>query len=100
MFYTGNQLGSAIGTSITGTIIQEGLRVRLEALFKDNPAGKGIATRVRNSLDFIDHLSPTLQARVRIIYAEASEQAFYFILILSGLAFVFTLFVKEKVIKA
>ena len=99
-FYTGTQLGSAIGTSITGTIIQEGLRIRLDALFYDDPAGKDIASMARNNLDFISHLAPTLQAKVRIIYAEAAEQAFYFILIVSALAFLCTLFVREKIIKA
>lgn len=100
LFYTSIQLGSAIGTSITGTIIQNGLRVRLGTLFQDDPAGRDIATWARDSLDFINHLTPTVQAMVRRIYAEAVDQACYFILINLGLAFCCALCIKEKALKA
>lgn len=99
-FYTFGQLGSAIGTSITGTIIQNVLRIRLGALFKDDPAGDDIARGARDSLDFIDHLAPALQATVRRIYTEAAGQAFYFILGGLGLGFCCALFIREKALKA
>lgn len=99
-FYTFSQLGSAIGTSITGTIIQNVLRIRLGALFRDDPAGRDIATRARDSLDFIDHLAPILQAIVRRAYAEAAGQAFYFILTILGLAFCCAVCIREKAVTA
>lgn len=98
-FYTFNQLGSAIGTSITGTIIQNGLRIRLAALFKDDPAGSDIANRARDSLDFIDHLAPALQAIVRKVYAEAVDQACYFILLSLGLGFCGAICIREKALR-
>ena len=98
-FYTFSQLGSAIGTSITGTIIQNVLRARLGRLFKDDPAGKNIASRARYSLDYIDHLAPALQESVRKIYAEAEGQAFYFILMDLALGFCCVLFIRGKALK-
>ncbi|CAD6592283.1 MAG: hypothetical protein ASARMPREDX12_005961 [Alectoria sarmentosa] len=73
-FYVFSQLGSAVGTSVAGTIIQHVLRTRLDDL---PGAVTGIAN-ARDSLDFVGRLAPELQLVVRGIYAEAIGAAFAF----------------------
>ena len=55
-----------------------------------------IIKRVRESLSYIDELSPEVRALVRSSYQDASQKTLWFAAALSALTVVFACFIKEK----
>lgn len=78
-FYVFSQLGSAAGTSVAGTIIQNVLRTSLNDIsVGDVPSAVDSISNARDSLDFVKNLAPGLQEVVRRVYAEAIGYSFDF----------------------
>ncbi len=73
---TFRSLGAALGTSLSGAVIQQRLRIRLEGIANGDEALEKALEDVRNSLDAIKMLPPRLQASVRESYAGATRWAF------------------------
>ncbi len=69
-------LGSAVGTSLSGAIIQQRLCTRLKDIAHGDEHLKEVLEDVRNSLDAIKLLPPYLQISVRGSYAGATSFAF------------------------
>ena len=69
-------LGSAVGTSLSGAIIQQRLRVGLKDIAHGDRSLEEALEDVRNSLDAIKLLPPQLQVSVRDSYAGATRFAF------------------------
>lgn len=90
-FFVFTQLGSAVGTSVGGTIIQTVLRIRLS----DISIGEDISN-ARDNLDFVKSLAPELQKIVRDIYASATGYSFYFSMGNCVLALLCAIGIREK----
>lgn len=97
-FYVFTQLGSAVGTSVAGTIIQNVLRTRLNDLSvgDDVPGAIDAISNARDSLDFVKHLPPELQVVVRGIYASAIGFSFVYSMGDFVLAFLCATGIREK----
>ena len=97
-FYVFTQLGSAVGTSVAGTIIQNVLRTRLNDLSVSGDVSGAVdaISNARDSLDFVKQLPPELQVVVRGIYASAIMFSFVYSMGDFVLAFLCTTGIKEK----
>ena len=90
-FYVFTQVGSAVGSSIGGMIIQSVLRARLS----DVSIGEDIS-HARDNLDFVKHLAPEVQKIVRDIYSSAIGYSFDFALGNCLLACLCVVGIREK----
>lgn len=94
--YLFRSLGSALGVSIGAAILQLVLRSQLEAGLGNGDEAWEIEQHVRESLDYIKQLEPATATIVRHCYQVAVIHVFGFQAIPFGLAFVSSLFIKEK----
>lgn len=69
-------LGSAVGTSLSGAIIQQHLRIRLKEIAHGDEHLEHVLKDIRDSLDANKLLPPYLQVSVRDSYAEATSFVF------------------------
>ena len=82
--YLFRSLGSVVGISVAATVVQQSLRMQLEARLGNGEDAESIVKRVRESLDYVKSLSPEVQAVVRQCYGIATRHSF---ILLIGLAF-------------
>ncbi|ROV98361.1 hypothetical protein VMCG_07110 [Cytospora schulzeri] len=95
--YLFRSLGSAIGVSVASAVLQQVLRSQLAArLGGSGEAAWEIEERVRESLDYIKELPPVTAAVVRRCYQVAAMAVFGCQALPMALAFVSSLFVREK----
>ena len=69
--YLFRSLGSIVGLSLTSTVVQQVLRTQLAHKLHDDEFGDQLAKQVRESLDAIRDLDPTIRDIVRDCYGRA-----------------------------
>ncbi|RDL40614.1 MFS general substrate transporter [Venustampulla echinocandica] len=94
--YLFRSLGSVIGVSLSATVVQQSLRTKLRAALKSGKEADQIVEGVRESLDYIKLLEPSLRDVVRKCYQGAVSNAFGLSIgvVCGGLAV--SLFIREK----
>ncbi|KAH9836947.1 MFS general substrate transporter [Rhodofomes roseus] len=93
--YLFRSLGGVVILSASMTLTQETLRQHLRARLTGADVEE-IIKRVRESLSYIDELSPEVRALVRSSYQDAAQRSLWFAVSLSALTIVFAVFIKEK----
>lgn len=94
--YLFRTLGSVIGLSLSATVSQQLLRDRLQSALRDSGDVDGIVKGVRESLDFIKTLAPSLQVTVRRAYGWSTNITFAFQIGIVFFALFSSFFIKEK----
>ncbi|KAL2822750.1 major facilitator superfamily domain-containing protein [Aspergillus cavernicola] len=94
--YLFRSLGSVIGLSLSSTVVQQLLRDRLRFALRDSHDIDRIVDGVRQSLDFIKTLDPAVANTVRGCYGWATNKGFGFMIGVVFLAFVSSLFIRER----
>lgn len=94
--YLFRSLGSVVGLSLGSTIVQATLRSTLFERLHGSQDIDEIVRRVRESLSYLDELDPTTRNIVRSSYATAIQATYWFSVVIAGLAFLASLFIKEK----
>ncbi|KAB8076181.1 major facilitator superfamily domain-containing protein [Aspergillus leporis] len=94
--YLFRSLGSVIGLSLSSTVVQQILRGRLRSALRDSKDIDRIVDGVRQSLDFIKTLDPSVAKVVRGCYGWAMNKGFAFMIAIVFFAFVSSLFIREK----
>ena len=95
--YLFRSLGSVVGLSLAAGVIQQSLKMQLQASFGRGNKVDDIVRNVRESLEFVKSLDPTVQKIVRDCYGTALRHGFIFMLSLvigaaiSSCTFAFTL---------
>ena len=92
-------VGSAIGISFSGTVLQHFLRASLRDNLSNNESTDHIIRHVLQSLDYIKQLDPHLQDLIRAAYNAAMRAAFSFQLGLFGASFLAVLWIREKYVE-
>lgn len=74
--YLFRSLGSVVGVSLTATVVQQALRVKLEESLKGERDAGEVVKRVRESLEYLKTLDPETRAIVRRCYGDATTVGF------------------------
>ena len=93
--YLFRSLGSAIGLSISSTVVQQSLRTQLREKLSGDQADE-IVERVRQSLEYIIELDPATRELVRLCYQKATNAAFGLAVVLVCGSLVSSFYIKEK----
>ncbi|KAL4804803.1 major facilitator superfamily-domain-containing protein [Aspergillus unguis] len=94
--YLFRSLGSVIGLSLTSTVVQQVLRDRLRWALRDSKDIDRIVDGVRQSLDFIKTLDPSVASTVRGCYGWATNKGFAFLIGVVFFAFASSIFIRER----
>lgn len=94
--YLFRSLGSVIGLSLSSTVVQQLLRMRLRSALHDSKDIDKIVDGVRQSLDYIKILDPAVSRIVRGSYGWATNKGFAFMIGIVILALVSSFFIREK----
>ncbi|KAB8229341.1 putative MFS multidrug transporter [Aspergillus alliaceus] len=94
--YLFRSLGSVIGLSLSSTVVQQILRSRLRTALRDSKDIDSIVDGVRQSLDFIKTLNPSVAKVVRGCYGWAMNKGFAFMIAIVFFALVSSFFMREK----
>ncbi|KAL3426005.1 multidrug resistance protein fnx1 (MFS multidrug transporter) [Phlyctema vagabunda] len=94
--YLFRSLGSVVGISLGGTVVQQTLRSELSRSLKSGHRADEIIERVRQSLDYINELDPKTQLLVRVCYRKAETAAFGLAVAITLGAVVSSWFIREK----
>jgi hypothetical protein len=94
--YLFRSLGCVVGVSISASIMQQYLRMELQASLSNFADVGTIVQHVRESLDYINTLSPDVGQVVRSCYADAIRVVFCLDLCLAVAAMWFSWFVKDE----
>ncbi|KAI0710889.1 MFS general substrate transporter [Earliella scabrosa] len=87
----GSVVGLSVGTTLTQDVLRQSLRKRLSGENVDE-----IIKRVRESLDNIGQLEPSVRAKVILAYQDGVQAAFWFTVVLSALTVLTSFYIKEK----
>ncbi|KAL0931824.1 major facilitator superfamily transporter [Colletotrichum truncatum] len=93
--YLFRSLGSSIGISVCSAVLQQVLRAQL-AVRLDGDEARKIEEKVRESLDYIRELEPSVAAEVRASYQVATLGAMVPMTAFLVLAFGATFFIRER----
>ncbi|PIG84276.1 MFS multidrug transporter [Aspergillus arachidicola] len=94
--YLFRSLGSVIGLSLSSTVVQQILRGRLRSALRDSKDIDRIVDGVRQSLDYIKTLDPSVAKVVRGCYGWAMNKGFAFMIAVVFFALVSSFFMREK----
>lgn len=94
--YLFRSLGSALGISVGAAVLQIVLRSQLASRLGSGDEAWEIEQHVRESLDYIKQLEPATATIVRQCYQIAAVHVFALQAIPFALAFLSSLFIKEK----
>lgn len=94
--YLFRSLGSALGISVGAAVLQVVLRAQLASRLGSGDEAWEIEQRVRESLDYIRQLDPATAEVVRHCYQIAVIRVFALQAVPFALAFLSSLFIKEK----
>ena len=101
--YLFRSLGSVFGVSLSASVVNSALRSLLERSLPTSHGGSSkaisaaeIAARVRNSLEYVRTLDPSLRAVVRDCYAKATRAGFGLQVVIVFGAAVSAWFIREK----
>ena len=89
-------IGSAIGVSLSGTVVQKALQTNLERALQSGPSTDEIVKGVRESLAYIKQLDPGIQHVVRVEYGASVRMAFIFQTVIFFVAFLASCWIREK----
>ena len=76
--YLFRSLGSVVGLSLAASVVQQSLRMQLQAHLNKGEQADDIVRNVRESLEYVNGLSPGLQDIVRRCYGTATRHGFMF----------------------
>ncbi|KAK2767633.1 hypothetical protein FQN54_003791 [Arachnomyces sp. PD_36] len=94
--YLFRSLGSVLGLSLSGTVVQQTLRTGLRNALEGGEDADKIVERVRESLEYIWTLKPALQHVIRECYETAINRGFGFLLAVVVFTVVSSAYVREK----
>lgn len=94
--YLFRSLGSAVGVSLAATVVQSRLRHQLAMRLGASPQTDKIVEGVRQSLTYLDKLTPEVRRLVVKCYEESVGAAFAFSCVVVMGAVIATCFMKEK----
>ncbi|KAF7117887.1 hypothetical protein CNMCM5793_007218 [Aspergillus hiratsukae] len=94
--YLFRSLGSVIGVSLSSTVVQQVLRGQLRYALRDSKDIDRIVQGVRQSLDYIKTLDPTVGRIVRGCYGAATNKGFAFMVAVVFFALVSSFFIRER----
>lgn len=94
--YLFRSLGSAVGVSLAATVMQARLRQQLAMRLGEGPEVDTIVEGVKQSLTYLDKLTPEVRALVVKCYEKSVSAAFGFSCVLVLGAVMSTCFMKEK----
>ncbi|GIK06905.1 hypothetical protein Aspvir_002558 [Aspergillus viridinutans] len=94
--YLFRSLGSVIGVSLSSTVVQQLLRSQLRSALRDSKDIDRIVEGVRQSLDYIKTLDPTVGGIVRGCYGWATNKGFAFMVAVVFFALVSSFFIRES----
>ncbi|KAI8977830.1 MFS general substrate transporter [Trametes punicea] len=87
----GSVIGLSVGTTLTQDFLRHSLHKRLSGASVDE-----IVRHVRESLEYLEQLEPTVRVKVVQAYQDGLQAAFWFTVALSALTVVISFYVKEK----
>lgn len=96
--YLFRSLGTAIGISVQSAVLQQVLRTQLAARLGSGSEAAAIEGGVRQSLDYINGLEPSVAALVRHCYQLATMAVWASNGLFNVLALVSAFFIREKLI--
>ena len=76
--YLFRSLGSVVVLSLAASVVQQSLRAQLQEHLDSAKDAEEIVKRVRESLDYVKTLKPTVQEAVRQCYAHSTRNGFAF----------------------
>lgn len=76
--YLFRSLGSVVILALSASVIQQSLRSQLQEQLSSGKDADEIVRRVRESLDYVKTLNPTVQEAVRQCYASSTRNGFVF----------------------
>ena len=76
--YLFRSLGSVVILALSASIVQQSLRSQLQEQLSSGKDAEEIVRRVRESLDYVKTLKPTVQEVVRQCYASSTRNGFVF----------------------
>ena len=82
--YLSRSLGNVVGLSLAATIVQQSLRLQLQAHLDQGKERESIVKNVRESLKYISTLEPGLQEIVIKCYGSATRHSFIFAFVLES----------------
>lgn len=85
-----------IGLSLSSTVVQQILRGRLRSALRDSKDIDRIVDGVRQSLDYIKTLDPSVAKVVRGCYGWAMNKGFAFMIAVVFFALISSFFMREK----
>lgn len=94
--YLFRSLGSVLGISLTATAIQQRLRDDLTRRIGSGHDAAAIEQGVRQSLDYLNQLTPEVRHLVRLAYGTATTSGFLLALVISLGATFASLFIREQ----
>jgi hypothetical protein len=94
--YLFRSLGTSLGISIQSAVLQQVLRAQLASRLPNGEDAALIEERVRQSLEYINQLTPATAALVRKSYQVASTTVFAANAVPLTLALLATFFIREK----
>ncbi|KAM0101271.1 hypothetical protein ACP6JE_004143 [Aspergillus fumigatus] len=94
--YLFRSLGSVIGVSLSSTVVQQLLRSQLRFALRDSKDIDRIVEGVRQSLDYIKTLDPTVARIVRGCYGWATNKGFAFMVAIVFFALLSSFFIRES----
>ncbi|KAI9700919.1 MAG: hypothetical protein M1820_006680 [Bogoriella megaspora] len=94
--YLFRSLGSTMGVSLSAAVANQVLRTQLTKKLRNGQDAAEIAERVRESLSYLDKLSPNVRELVRKCYDRSVQAAFGLQIGLVTGAFVSAWFIREK----
>jgi predicted MFS family arabinose efflux permease len=94
--YLFRSLGSVTGVSLSATVVQQSLRIRLRDGLKSGKEADEIVKHVRQNLDYIQELEPQVRIIVRRCYKMATNSAFGMSIAIITFALASSFFIREK----
>jgi len=94
--YLFRSLGSVVGLSISATVVQQSLRNQLRDRLSSGKDADEIVRKVRESLDVIKTLKPTVAGIVRDCYGTATGHGFMLMTGIVACALISSFFIREK----
>jgi len=94
--YLFRSMGSVFGISLSATVFNQALRAQLSRRLGSGKDAEEIAEKVRQSLEYLKELSPTIRAIVRESYAKSTNVAFGLQVILVFGAALAAWWIREK----
>lgn len=78
--YLFRSLGSVVILSLTASIVQQSLRAQLQEHLNSGKNAEEIVKRIRESLDYVKTLQPTVREAVQQCFASSIRKGFFFVL--------------------